>query len=243
MTDKQQIDHTILLVDDEPRIGRSLGRLLKKMGLKYVFMESAEQGLEWIQKADKPFSIIISDQRMPGMQGAQFLEQARALTPDTIRFLLTGYADVDAVTDAVNKGAIHRYIGKPWDKEMLKETIRTGLEQYELTLETHRLFTLAKAQNKKLYAVNKELQKSTGVHKKALRQRDREIAALKKRLAQGFERRSYISDIEAVLREKELLETDKLNRLYMAIMEELFEQFQDIATRNGFEMPEQVHGG
>lgn len=242
MTKKEQ-DHTVLIVDDEPQIGRSLGRLLKQMGVKYVYMESAQQGLEWIQKTEQPFSIIISDQRMPGMQGSLFLEKAKTLMPDTIRFLLTGYADVDAVTEAVNKGAIHRYIGKPWDQQQLKDIIRSGLEQYDLTVENNRLFSLAKEQNTKLYAINKELKKSTAIHKKALLQRDREIAALKKRLEEGFERRNYITEIESLLRENGILETDKLNELYQAVMGELFEQFQDIATRNGFDMPDHVHGG
>lgn len=239
----QKMDHVVLLVDDEQQVGRSLGRLLKQMGVKYVYMESGEQGLERVKTASPQFSLIISDQRMPGMQGSEFLEKAKEAAPDTIRFLLTGYADVDAVTHAVNKGSIHRYIGKPWNQKELKKTIKFGLEQYELTMENHRLFKLAKDQNAKLYTVNKELKKSASVHQKALAQRDKEIAALKKRLDAGFETRDYINEIEALLKENNLLETEKMNMLYAAVMAELFEQFQDIATRNGFEMPEQSQGG
>lgn len=73
--------------------------------------------------------------------------------------------------------------------------------------------------------------------------RDKEIAELKKRLDMGFENRNYINEIEALLKERDLLENEKLNTLYAATIAELFEQFQDIATRNGFEMPNTIPGG
>ncbi|MCG8634042.1 MAG: response regulator [Desulfobacterales bacterium] len=241
MADK--FDHIVLIVDDEEQVGRAVGRLMKQVGVKYVYMDSGEAGLERIKTAGTPFSLVISDQRMPGMNGSEFLEKAKEAAPDTIRFLLTGYADVDAVTQAVNKGSIHRYIAKPWNKKEFIETVKTGLEQYELIVENDRLFKLAKAQNTKLYTVNTELKKSTAVHQKAIVQRDKEIAKLKKRLEIGFENRNYINEIETMLREHEILEQEKINTLYAAIVAELFEQFQDIATRNGFEMPDNIPGG
>ncbi|MEH0020290.1 MAG: response regulator [Desulfobacter sp.] len=238
----KKFDHIILLVDDEEQVGRALGRILKQIKVKYVYMDSGEAGLERLKTATTPFSLIISDQRMPGMTGSEFLEQAKEMSPDTLRFLLTGYADVDAVTHAVNKGSIHRYIAKPWDKKEFIETVKTGLEQYELIVENDRLFKLAKAQNAKLYTLNTDLKKSTVLHKKAVLQKDKEIKKLKSRLEIGFENRNYINEIEALLREHDMLEQEKLNSLYAAIVSELFEQFQDIATRNGFEMPESIPG-
>ncbi|MBU2452135.1 MAG: hypothetical protein KJ668_02340, partial [Proteobacteria bacterium] len=172
-----------------------------------------------------------------------FLGKAKEIAPDTIRFLITGYADVDAVTDAVNKGSIHRYIAKPWDNRVLAETVKAGLEQHELIMENHRLFALAKEQNTKLYTLNTDLKKSAAVHKKAIIQKDKQILELNKRLERGFENRNYINEIEALLKEKQLLDQGKLNSLYVAIIAELYEQFQDIATRNGFEMPESIPGG
>lgn len=239
----EKFDHTVLIVDDEEQIGKALGRLMKGIGAKYVYMESGQEALERIKTASKPFSLILSDQRMPGMEGSVFLEKAKELAPDTIRFLITGYADVGAVTDAVNKGSIHRYISKPWDNRVLTETVKTGLEQHELIMENHRLFALAKEQNAKLYMVNKELQKSAAVHKKAILQKDNQIAELNALLERGFENRDYIKEMEALLKEKQMLDQGKLNSLYAAIIAELYEQFQDIATRNGFEMPETIPGG
>jgi response regulator RpfG family c-di-GMP phosphodiesterase len=240
MADK--FDHTILIVDDEEQVGRALGRLMKQIGVKYVYMDSGQAGLKRIKSSSTPFSLIISDQRMPGMEGSEFLANAKKLTPNTIRFLLTGYADVDAVTRAVNKGSIHRYIAKPWNKDVFIETVKGGLEQYELVMENDRLFKLAKAQNTKLFTLNTDLKKSSIVHQKAIIQRDKEIEQLNKRLESGFENRNYINEIEVLLKKNDLMEKEKLNTLYAAVMTELFEQFQEIATRNGFEMPDNLPG-
>jgi len=109
-------------------------------------------------------------------------------------------------------------------------------------MENDRLFKLAKAQNTKLFTLNTDLKKSSIVHQKAIIQRDKEIEQLKKRLETGFENRNYINEIETLLTESNLMEKEKLNTLYAAIMSELFEQFQEIATRNGFEMPDHLPG-
>lgn len=237
-----KFDHTILIVDDEKQVGKSLGRLMKSIKARYVYMESGQAALDYMKTADRPFSLILSDQRMPQMEGSVFLEKAKEISPDTIRFLITGYADVDAVTDAVNKGSIHRYIGKPWDNKVLADTVRAGLEQYEMIMENHKLFALAKEQNTKLYTLNKELKKSAAVHQKAIIQKDRQIEELNARLERGFENRDYINEIEALLKEKNMIAKEKMDSLYVAIVAELYEQFQDIATRNGFEMPQTIPG-
>ncbi len=241
MADK--FDHTVLIVDDEEKIGRALGRLMKGIGAKYVYLDSGREALERLKSAEKPFSLILSDQRMPVMEGSVFLEKAKEIAPDTIRYLITGYADVDAVTDAVNKGSIHRYITKPWDNRVLAETVKSGLEQHEMIMENHRLFALAKEQNAKLYTLNKDLKKSAAVHKKAILQKDNQIKELNARLEKGFENRNYVNEMETLLKENQMIDQEKLNSLYVAIIAELYEQFQDIATRNGFEMPENIPGG
>lgn len=239
----EKFDHTVLIVDDEEPVGRAFGRLMKSIGAKYVYLDSGIEALERIKTASKPFSLILSDQRMPKMLGSVFLEKAKEISPDTIRYLITGYADVDAVTDAVNKGSIHRYISKPWDNKVLAETVRAGLDQHEMIMENHKLFNLAKEQNTKLYNVNIEFKKSAAIHKKAIVQKDKQIAQLNEKLEKGFERRNYINEMEALLKETEMIDEGKLNSLYAAIVAELYEQFQDIATRNGFEMPETIPGG
>ncbi|MCD4677780.1 MAG: response regulator [Desulfobacula sp.] len=239
----EKFDHTVLIVDDEEKIGRVLCRIVKSIGAKCVYIKSGQAALDSIKAASKPFSLILSDQRMPKMVGSVFLEKAKKTAPDTIRFLITGYADVDAVTDAVNKGAIHRYIAKPWDNKVLAETIKKGLEQHEQIMENHKLFELAKEQNLKLYTLNKEFKKRDAAHKKTIIQKNKQLNDLNIRLERGFENKNYIDEIKTLLKEEQLLDKEKLNKLYIAMIAELYEQFQDIATRNGFEMPETIPGG
>lgn len=96
--------HRLLFVDDEPSITKSLQRLFRREGYEISTALSGKQGLEKLKEAEKPFSLIISDQRMPGMTGAQFLEKAKKIFPNAMRILLTGYSDMDAIVDAINKG-------------------------------------------------------------------------------------------------------------------------------------------
>lgn len=236
----EKFDHTVLVVDDEEQVGKSLGRFLKNIGVKYVYMESGKAGIERMQTASKPFSLIISDQRMPEMTGAEFLEKAKEISPDTIRFLLTGYSDMDAITQAVNKGSIHKYITKPWDNKDFEAKIKSGLNQYELAVENDRLFKLAKDQNAKLFQLNTDLKNNSVAHKKTIAELNSRIEQLNNRIDQGFENRDYVNEIEAVLKEYKMMETEKLNFLYSTLLSELYEQFQDIATRNGFEMPKEI---
>lgn len=110
----------ILLVDDEERILRSLGILLR---MQYeVFATSNGYEALKILKTEK-INVLISDQRMPIMTGDELLKRAKEISPNTIRILLTGYADVDAAISAVNDGEIFRYINKPWGPKELRDTI------------------------------------------------------------------------------------------------------------------------
>jgi len=236
----EKFDHTVLVVDDEEQVGKSLGRFLKSIKVKYVYMESGKLGLERMESAKNPFSLIISDQRMPEMTGAEFLEKAKSVSPDTIRFLLTGYSEMDAITEAVNKGSIHKYISKPWDNKDFEKKIKSGLNQFELTMENHKLFKLAKDQNSKLFQLNSELKEGAVSHEKTIKKLNGEISQLNQRMDKGFVNRDYVNEIEAVLKEYKMLDQGKLNFLYSTLLAELYEQFQDIATRNGFEMPKQA---
>lgn len=233
----QTIDHTILIVDDEKNIGKALERLIKRIGAQSLYASSAAQALEFIEKAEHPFSIILSDQRMPGMQGTQFLEKARVITPDTVRFLITGYADINAVTGAVNQGAVHRFITKPWDTDALVEMIKAGLQQYELRIENQNLFTLAKAQNARLYTMSQELKQKAGEHQQVLVQKEKEISLLQKRFEKGADGADYLEQIEKLLEENQALDKDRILLCYLAVMDDFFEKFKDLAARNGFIMP------
>ncbi len=151
-------EHTLLLVDDEKAIIRALYRLFRKEGYQILSAESGPEGLEKLHQHGMPVSMIISDQRMPEMSGAQFLEKVKGVCPQAIRYLLTGYSDMDAVIQAVNKGEIHRYLTKPWNDDDLVLQVRQSLEHYELQFENKRLTELTVAQNAKLSELNKNLE-------------------------------------------------------------------------------------
>ena len=151
-------EHTLLLVDDEKAITKALHRLFRKEGYQILTAESGPEGLETLSRHEIPISMIISDQRMPEMSGAQFLEKAKDICPEAIRYLLTGYSDMEAVIQAVNKGEIQRYLTKPWNDDDLVLQVRQSLEHYELQFENKRLTELTVVQNAKLNELNKNLE-------------------------------------------------------------------------------------
>ncbi|MBY0358136.1 MAG: response regulator [Candidatus Obscuribacterales bacterium] len=121
--------HKILLVDDEPANLRLLQRVLGR-DYEILSAQSGTAALDILKQSK--VSLIISDQRMPGLTGVQLLQQSLALDPDAIRILLTGYTDIQALIDAINTGQIYKYVQKPWDAEDLKLTVKRALEAYEL---------------------------------------------------------------------------------------------------------------
>ncbi len=147
---------TILCVDDEKSILSSLRRLLRKNGYNIILAESGAQGIEIIEKNHVDF--IISDMRMPEMDGAEFLSIVAKKWPDIIRVLLTGYADITSTISAVNDGGIYRYISKPWDDHELRMVVEQGLEQQFIKREKERLQKLSEKQNAELANLNKSLE-------------------------------------------------------------------------------------
>jgi response regulator RpfG family c-di-GMP phosphodiesterase len=147
---------TILCVDDEPNILAALRRLFRAKGYEVLTAESARAGLAVLEA--RSVDLVISDMRMPEMDGVQFLERARALWPDTLRLLLTGNADVNLILDAVNRGEIYRYITKPWDDHEMTLVVRHALERKALEAEQRRLEALTVQQNEQLRELNLSLE-------------------------------------------------------------------------------------
>ncbi|MFM9904707.1 MAG: HD domain-containing phosphohydrolase [Pyrinomonadaceae bacterium] len=120
----------ILFVDDEPNVLEAFSRSLRK-DFDVAVAKSGAEGLVVIEK-DGPFAVIVSDMRMPGMDGIQFLGKVRDLHPETVRVMLTGNADQQTATDAVNKGSIFRFLTKPCPPEVMIQTLTASLDQYRL---------------------------------------------------------------------------------------------------------------
>jgi EAL domain-containing protein (putative c-di-GMP-specific phosphodiesterase class I)/CheY-like chemotaxis protein len=119
---------TVLFVDDEVNILASLKRTLRREGYDILTAESASQGFSLL--ATNHVQIIVSDQRMPEMNGTEFLSRVKNLYPETVRMVLSGYSEISAVTDSINKGAVYRFMMKPWDDEQLKEEIAGALRHW-----------------------------------------------------------------------------------------------------------------
>lgn len=146
----------LLFVDDEENILSSLRRLLRKQPYRCYFATSAEEGLRLL--ASEQIDLVVSDMRMPVMDGAQFLSQVRQKHPSVVRMLLTGHSDISATIEALNRGGIYRYISKPWEDADLLEIISQGVRIRKLEREKLRLLDLTRQQNKKLVSFNEELE-------------------------------------------------------------------------------------
>ncbi len=172
----------ILFVDDEANVLKALRRLFHDEHYVTYFASSGAEGLEILQQ--NAVDLIISDMRMPEMNGAEFLTQVVNQWPETIRILLTGYSDLQSTIDAVNKGRIYNYCNKPWNDEELKLLVRNALEQKRLREEKDRLSGIVQQQNEELKELVEQL-------KNAMQHLDRANENLKKQ---------YIDSIRAFSR-------------------------------------------
>ena len=150
------MDRTLLIVDDEENIASALTRLLRRDGYQILRADGGLQGLEVL--AQHAVGVIISDQRMPGMTGTEFLSKVRELYPDTIRIVLSGYTDLNSVTEAINQGAIYKFLTKPWEDDLLRRHIVEAFEHHEMKRENTRLDLELKTANNALAELNADLE-------------------------------------------------------------------------------------
>jgi two-component system sensor histidine kinase/response regulator len=128
--------HTILVVDDEPASVRAVARVLADEH-RVLTAASAAGGLELL--GAEPVALMVVDQRMPGMSGAELLAHCAARQPDVIRVLLTGYTDIETLLEAINAGHVYYYLTKPWEPQELRLVVRRGLERYDVEADRRRL--------------------------------------------------------------------------------------------------------
>lgn len=151
-----EINHTVLCVDDEVNILQTLKRLLRKENYQLLTASSGKEGLEIL--ANNDVHLVISDQRMPEMSGTEFLAEIKDRFPDVIRIILTGYTEVDAITESINRGHIYKFFLKPWNDDNLKLEIRKALDQYDLIKANEHLTRTIIRQNEILKEMNDELE-------------------------------------------------------------------------------------
>jgi signal transduction histidine kinase len=164
--------HTLLVVDDEPEVVQSLRDLLR-LDYRVLGATGALEGLRLVR--DQDVHIVMTDQRMPGTTGVEFLSRVRAERPEAVRLLFTGYADVKAVIGAINEGSVYRYIAKPWDPDELQAVIRQAGEQYDLQAERKRLLADLQVRNRELREANAELRRADALKEAFIRVASHEL--------------------------------------------------------------------
>ncbi|MBU1172656.1 MAG: response regulator [Proteobacteria bacterium] len=184
--DKEKNRHIILFVDDEEAILKSLARLFRRHGYTILTASGGEEALTLIGEQEKKISVIISDQKMPKMNGAAFLEKAKQICPDAIRFLLTGYSEMGAIVDAVNRGEIHRYLTKPWNDDELIMQVKTALDHYDLIEENKKLMLLTRKQNKQLFEFGRTMEKKIEERSLEIVEQNKKLEFLNKELELGL---------------------------------------------------------
>lgn len=174
---------TLLAVDDEPNILAALRRLFRATGWRVLTAGHAEGALALL--ATEPVNAVLSDMRMPGMDGVQLLERVSQGWPGTARLLLTGQADLNSTIDAINRGRLHRYITKPWNDDELLLTLRQVAQNQQLEAEKLALERLTQQQNDELKTLNASLEMRVAL-------RTEELAAANRRV-----KRNYLTSIKA----------------------------------------------
>ncbi|MCQ8105204.1 response regulator [Methylomonas sp. SURF-2] len=184
---------TLLFVDDEPNILKSLKRLFRGPEFTILTAENGEEGLKVL--SESAVDLIISDMRMPQMDGAEFLSRAAESWPDTVRILLTGYADMESTIAAVNKGKIYSYCSKPWEDNELKILVKNALEQKRLRDERQQLFAIIEQRNRELNELNEQLE-----HKVQLRTEQIRLSLQKIDLAHNELKKQFANTVKTFAR-------------------------------------------
>lgn len=146
----------LLCVDDERNVLRAVERIFMEEDCEVVVAGSVDEGIEYL-KSGQPVQVVISDYRMPGKDGVEFLKEVYKNWPETIRIVLSGYADAAAVVSAINEGHIYKFIPKPWNDDELKVAIHNAFENYFLREKNARLTRELESRNAELESLNESL--------------------------------------------------------------------------------------
>ena len=175
---------TLLCVDDEQNILSALRRLFRHDGYRVLTAISGDAGIKLLES--EQVDLVISDMRMPEMDGARFLEVVSSRWPDTSRILLTGHADITSTIEAINQGQIFRYISKPWDDQDVRLIVRHALEHKQLERDKRRLEALTRRQNEELRELNAGLEARVEERTVELRLAHDALAAANEKLKTSF---------------------------------------------------------
>ncbi len=163
MTTEQR---TILCVDDEPHVLNALKRLFRKENYAVLTADNVSQALDLLR--EHHVQLVISDQRMPEMSGVEFLQKVKDISSDTVRVILSGYADVNIIVDSINQGEVFRFLTKPWNDDELRAAIRQCLTHHDIMCQNRRLHDQIRVQNQKLRQLNTKMEKMVHLRTRGL---------------------------------------------------------------------------
>jgi putative nucleotidyltransferase with HDIG domain len=167
-------EHVVLFVDDEVNILKAIQRLLRNEPMRVLTATNPADALEIMKET--PAQVVVTDQRMPTMNGADFLSAIRDQHADAIRMMLTGYTEMNIAVEAINKGEIYRLITKPWNDDELRAILRQAFDHYDLKSEIKRLNTVSREQNFKLQDMNRNLEGKVRERTKQLALKNEELS-------------------------------------------------------------------
>jgi putative nucleotidyltransferase with HDIG domain len=176
----------VLFVDDEKNILKALSRLFAEEPYELLTAGSGAEGLELLRGAPD-VGVIVTDQRMPGMTGIEFLVEASEIAPKALRIVLTGYADIAAVVDAINRGGAYRFATKPWTDPELLLVVRDAAQRYGMLLENERLERLVRRQNEELKDWNGRLEQRVAEQTQQIREKNLALQDLNACLKRSFD--------------------------------------------------------
>jgi FixJ family two-component response regulator len=165
----------LLLVDDEENVLNALVRVLRRDGYTLYIAKSVNQAFEIL--ANNPIEVVLSDQRMPEKNGTVFLSEVKRSYPNTVRLMLSGYTEVGAVTEAINEGAIYKFLTKPWDDGQLRANIREAFHRFEIEAQNQRLHHEIEKVNADLLQLNHVLEQELHARNMRIR-RDSSVACV-----------------------------------------------------------------
>lgn len=210
----------VLIVDDEPKVLNAMRRVLRD---EPILLETAENAAEALAIMEhQEIDVLVSDARMPGMDGAELLAEVHKRWPRCARILLTGYPDIEALLSSINRGHLYRFIQKPWDDDEVRTSIYQAGRHAQAERERLRLIKLIQARNKKLREMNQQLEysvkKRTNALRKAIQLRDQAYQKLE---------RSYLNTTEVfgALINQRLPKSRRTNAKVSAIVKAYAEEF------------------
>ena len=200
--------HRILFVDDEVNILQSLKRVFRKEKTRIDFVSDSAEAIEKI--STEKYSVIVSDMRMPKLNGIDILKAAQKQQPDSVRIVLSGYTDKNHLLEAINEGHIHRFISKPWDEDEFKLSIKDAIHRFEFIQKEKEWTQLLADKNKRLKQLNENLEEMVQARTQEIQMRSETLQLFLEGASAKKVIKKVIKDIKHYLNVKDVeLITDK----------------------------------